>query len=262
MQETPKNVEPSHQSTAIVAGVDGCKGGWIICSLDVHEPVADDGENGVKNGASIGVRFDAVATFAEIIARRPRISMVAVDMPIGLSAGSPRACDIEARKRLSPYRHTSVFPAPVRAVLDAGDYGDACRRSRDACGKAITKQTWHITPKIREVDACLTPARQRWIREVHPELSFAAMNEDQPVRESKHSAAGLDIRQSLLEAALGRDHFPAIRNAVSKNQVGDDDILDALAATWSAWRLHRNEGACLPEQPVRDSRGLRMEICW
>jgi predicted RNase H-like nuclease len=39
-----------------------------------------------------------------------------------------------------------------------------------------------------------------------------------------------------------------------------DDILDAMAACWTAERVRRGVGLRLPEGVVVDSRGLRMEI--
>jgi len=42
--------------------------------------------------------------------------------------------------------------------------------------------------------------------------------------------------------------------------VGDDDILDAFAALWSAERIPRGVSQSLPERPPTDRFGLRMEI--
>jgi predicted RNase H-like nuclease len=42
--------------------------------------------------------------------------------------------------------------------------------------------------------------------------------------------------------------------------VGRDDVLDAMAVCWTAERVLRKKEIRVPGEPVRDSRGLRMEI--
>jgi predicted RNase H-like nuclease len=58
---------------------------------------------------------------------------------------------------LGRYRGSSVFPAPVRSALTADSWADACALSRASAlqGKAISKQTFAILPKIREIDNLL-----------------------------------------------------------------------------------------------------------
>ena len=40
-----------------------------------------------------------------------------------------------------------------------------------------------------------------------------------------------------------------------------DDLLDAFILLWTAQRIIAGEAATLPEAPLRDPHGLRMEIC-
>lgn len=54
-------------------------------------------------------------------------------MPIGLGENGPRPCDQAARRFLGQ-RGSSVFPAPVRAVLAATTYVQACELSLAAQG--------------------------------------------------------------------------------------------------------------------------------
>ena len=89
-----------------------------------------------------------------------RLRAVAIDIPIGLPESGPRRADVEARRRVGP-RRNSVFPAPARAVLGATTYAEACARSRQVSGKAISKQLFNILGKIAEVDALVTPADSR-----------------------------------------------------------------------------------------------------
>src|SRR5262249_54579124 len=109
-------------------------------------------------------------------------------LQIGLLDGyqvDGRECDRLARRRLGQARGRSVFPAPVRCVLEAlnmsplplGDkHQEACRRSRASAphGKGISRQTFNILSKIREADDLLQarPELRPVVREIHPELCF------------------------------------------------------------------------------------------
>ena len=128
-------------------------------------------------------------------------------MPIGLSDDGPRACDVQARRLLGRAR-SSVFPAPLRGVLDCTDYADACAVSRRASGKALSVQAWNLVPAIRALDDALDDVPADRVREVHPELAFRAL--DDRVDAPKASARGLAQRIRALQPAM--------------------DVLDALAA--------------------------------
>ena len=187
-----------------VLGLDGCRTGWIGALW-----------------AEGSTRWHYFATFAAAL---DAADVVAVDIPVGLPRSGPRACDLEARRRL-PGRGSSVFPAPVRAVLAATDYREACDLSREAQGKALSKQAWAIVPKITEVDR-LRDARR--VLEVHPEVSFAAMTGR--VLPRKASAAGAFARMQSLTEALG----PLPEDLPEQGAL--DDCLDALACLWTGRR--------------------------
>jgi predicted RNase H-like nuclease len=180
---------------------------------------------------------------------------VAVDIPIGLAASGPRACDAEARRRLGP-RRSSVFPAPVRAVLATRTYEEACAVSREVSGKALSKQLYNIVAKIREVDAVQSPDLQRRLVEASPELSLAVMHGDAPMQHSKRTAAGRAERIAVLHEHLGVD-VPALLEARAPG-APPDDVLDALALAWTARRYL--DGSCLRLGGELDATGLRMEV--
>ena len=207
----------------IVDGVDGCRGGWAV-ALANHDEILD-------------VRV--VPTFADVLALRP--AAIAVDMPIGLSNAGPRACDIEARRRLGA-RRSSVFPAPLRPMLDATTYEEALHIG------GLSKQAYHLLPKIREVDALMTPRRQRTVVEAHPELCFARLL-GQPCRAPKRTPAGRAERHSVAGVALERPPSGAAW----------DDVLDACALVQTARRLVKRDVERLGDGS-RDRRGLRCEI--
>jgi predicted RNase H-like nuclease len=73
--------------SGIVLGVDGCRVGWIASQIEVGNP-------------SRVVSTRVFPAFADILALPG--DLIAVDIPIGLNG--VRACDLEARRLLSPHR--------------------------------------------------------------------------------------------------------------------------------------------------------------
>jgi predicted RNase H-like nuclease len=200
------------------------------------------------------------ATAEDLIDQEPRPSVLAIDVPIGLLESGARRCDVEARKRLGP-RASSVFPAPIRPLLPAATWEEACSIRERIEGRRISKQTWAIVPKIAEVDRALrgSPARRSRVREVHPEVCFRAWR-GEPMPHAKKHPLGRAARRALVDGCFGADAFLEVRGRHRKADVADDDILDAFAALWTAERIARGEAATLPEHPPRDAHGLPMEI--
>lgn len=81
--------------------------------------------------------------------------LIGVDIPIGLPDRGSRTCDVQARNLLGRPRGSSVFPAPIRACLEDWDYGRLCSMHRRQDGRGLTKQAFHLLPKIRQVDDLL-----------------------------------------------------------------------------------------------------------
>jgi predicted RNase H-like nuclease len=194
------------------------------------------------------------------VRQRPRPAVLAIDIPIGLPDAGARDCDRAARARLGRPRASSVFPAPPRATLAASTYVDACRIGEGIDGRRLCQQAWAIVPKIREVDQVLRcePGLQMWVREVHPEVSFAAWRNGRPMKHSKRRVAGRQERRALVEATYGSLE-PWVQ-ALPRRNAGIDDLLDACAALWTAERIARGMALVLPAPPATDSFGLRMEI--
>jgi predicted RNase H-like nuclease len=190
--------------------------------------------------------------FAAVLAALPDDAVVALDMPIGLvDEHQPGGRDVDraARVQLGPKR-SSVFSAPPRCTLGARTLPDARRH-----GARLTLQTLNLLPRIEDVDRVMTPDLQSRVFEVHPELSFAAMNGDDPARAPKRSATGSKERRALLQRA---------GVIVPERPAGAalDDLLDACALAWSACRVARGAARRVPDRPARDARGLLMELRW
>lgn len=230
-----------------MAGVDGTPGGWaVVISRQEH------------------LSIYKVGSLKDLIDREPSLQIIAVDVPIGLldqyQTGG-RECDRAARKFLGPGRASSVFPPPVRPVLAATSWTDACERSRNSGpnGRAISKQCFGILPKIKEVDDLLQahPSVRSIIREVHPEVSFFELL-GRKTKHAKSKLLGRDERRSALRTAF--PDFAETEDAGRKLRIPIEDILDAAVACWSAIRLAESEGRSLPQVPRRDATGLPMAI--
>ncbi|TFV91310.1 DUF429 domain-containing protein [Blastococcus sp. CT_GayMR16] len=219
-----------------VLGVDGWRGGWVGALLD---------------GSTVTVL--ALPDVAAVLAV-PEVDVVGIDMPIGLSDDGSRACDVLARRRLGR-AGSSVFPAPVRAVLDCDDYAEACEVSRQASGKALSIQAWNLVPAIRALDTALAEQATTPVHEVHPELAFRSI--DARVADRKASARGLAQRVRALSPVM--DVLDALATAPPKVPV--IDALDACAAAWSAQRLADGVAESVGDGAV-DRRGRPMRISW
>lgn len=236
------------------AGVDGCRGGWFVVLLRG------------KGRAIEALRTCLCRDFQQVLAIPEQPARIAVDMPIGLlDAAQPggRDCDQATRQRLAA-RRSSVFSPPVRPALAARDYAEALalNRASSKAGLGLSRQAFNILGKIRELDACLTPAMQGRIVEAHPELAFLGLA-GEPMRHNKKSAEGRAERLALLERHLGRamPDAQALHLAYGAGLLALDDIIDACALAWVARRVDLSQGRRLPEGAATlDGKGLRMEI--
>lgn len=76
---------------------------------------------------------------------------------------------------------------------------DRFRFSDTITGRGLSRQSWAITPKIAEADAVIRrlPERRR-LREMHPEVCFAALNGMRPMSFNKKKPAGHQERLAVL----------------------------------------------------------------
>ncbi|MEM7322402.1 MAG: DUF429 domain-containing protein [Actinomycetota bacterium] len=223
-----------------VIGIDGCRGGWVTVELREPDHVV------AEHVTDLQPVVDRL--------RAGRLGAVAIDIPIGLLDAQPRDCDVAARRVLGP-RRSSVFPAPVRDTLDAVDYQDACRRSRDCSGKALSVQAFNLIPKITEVDRLVEPSDQDRLVEAHPECAFARLL-GRPLDAAKRTAAGAAAREQLL-----RGWNPALGAVIdSPHGLPPIDLLDAAALVVTAGHVVAGTAHRLGSQ--RDRRGLLAQITY
>jgi len=230
-------------------GVDGCRGGWFFFHL--HGETYQSG---------------LIGNIEELPWTARSGEPVLIDMPIGLTPGAPpvRACDVLARRALGR-RASSVFSAPCRAALGCHDYGQASALNQDHTGRRLSRQTWGLVPKIRELDRLLLARSdtREWFQECHPELCFFGLAGGRPLQHYKKTAEGFEERLTLL-----RNRWPPAPGAVAaacqshaRKHVGRDDVVDALALAVAA-SLGPGRIATLPDEPETDAVGLPMRIVY
>ena len=226
-----------------VAGVDGCKGGWVMVQRD---------EEG---------RFKKKVF--ESLDELPPTGIVLIDIPIGLPDSGRRCCDLEARENLGSKRCHSVFLDVRRPLLEMKSYEEA-NKCGENDGFKISRQLWNILPKIREVDTWIRTrtAHDLILREGHPELSFFAAA-GQPMEHKKNKREGQKERMdALARFIIDRKMMEDWLDQTRGSGVAKDDILDALALCRSAARLALGCHATLPANPPSDSKGLVMEMVY
>ena len=233
-------------------GVDGCKSGWIaVC-------ISGEGEWSYQLFDSVDALYD----------RFDGASRILIDMQIGLvgdgaEGAGGRKCEFEGRKLLGAARRSSIFVAPSRLALAAPDYLEASRTNFVATGRKLSKQTWWIMSKIREVDELLhsRPEARDNLYEVNIELLFRALNDSQPMSYYKKTREGFSERMEL----LGRWYPPSTdlyKDALGsflRKDVSRDDIVDATAAAVSMF-VARGMLKEIPAVRQLDSRGLPMRM--
>jgi len=239
-----------------IAGADGCPAGWIAVYHPVDQPYA--------------ARWRIFATFEELHAFAENFAAVAVDMPIGLpdiATPGGRDSDRQARAVLGA-RQSSVFAVPARATIACTDYRDACDTNLKHSDppRKIAKQMFYLFPKIREIDAVMSPVLQDVIIECHPEVAFWALNGKTALSEPKKRKSspyppGLDLRRKLLRGA-GYTAKLLTGPDCLRRHAAPDDLLDACATAWTANRHAVGNSEHFPDDPPRDGQGLRMEIVY
>jgi predicted RNase H-like nuclease len=203
-----------------VAGVDMAGGGWAVVVLE-------------------GERLeDALRcqSFAEALLVDSEV--VGVDIPIGIPDSGSRPADVAARRFVGS-RASSVFPTPIRPVLEAPTYAEARALAVELTGKSVSAQSYALRHRILEIDEHAHGDER--VIEVHPEVSFSELTQ-RPLL-SKKRTDGQAERRALLEEA-------GIELPAWVPRIAEPDLLDATVAAWTAGRYARGEALSLPEGHV------------
>ncbi len=232
--------------TKALIGIDGCRDGWFYVSL--HRDRQYD--------------FGILSSISEIENIANEYSRVLIDIPIGLREKNPleRLCDKAARKLLGK-KGSSIFPAPSRLSLGKKEYRSASLANQKHTGRKLSKQSFYIMSKIREVDEFVRHSKSKiLLHEFHPEVGFLALNQFKPLAFSKKKRAGRNERLQILAPYLtsAGEILEKATARYLRRQVALDDILDAIVGAVSAG-MHDQWGV-LPAEPEIDARGIPMKI--
>ena len=232
-----------------VAGVDGSRSGWVAVLVEL------DASHIRRTAIYLAHRV------VEILDREPALHAVAIDIPIGLldrPHPGGRLCDRAARRLLGRPRASSVFTPPLRKQLTVRAYGGPRT-------KGMSRQTFGILPKIREVDAALSRSPRGLFYEAHPELAFA-LAAGRPMMSNKKRVCGHRERVEVLHT-LPAPWGPVLRWVLAcgetcyrRGKVGRDDLIDAAILSWTAARIATGQARSLPVAPLRDGLGRPMAI--
>jgi len=241
---------PVLENKRFYAGADGCRAGWFVIAL-------------TKNGQWQTEVFPNISALWE---RYREASLILIDVPIGLKGkgAEERRCDREARRILGPPRASSVFRVPCRQAVYAATYEEASSTNAQITGRRLSRQTWGIIPKIREVDSLFLSDKsaKRRIKEVHPEVCFWALA-GRPMQHNKKRGEGFTERFQILRSR----HFQVdeivshASNNYRRRDVAKDDVLDALAAAITAL-VGLDVLVSLPDPPEFDDWGLPMQMLY
>jgi predicted RNase H-like nuclease len=231
------------------AGVDACKGGWVVAKSKTWP---------CREAPLLAICAD----FASVIGLTEDCKRVAVDIPIGLPSGKQvRLCDREAKAFLQKNDHNpaAVFFTPPRESLSAETADEFQKLHKKARDVGAGYPVWGIVSKIKQADEVMTPKLQETIIEFHPELAWLRIAGQNLT--TKHDNEGIAERKRVL-----RKFVPELERILRwKDFLGRaaaaDDLLDALVGIGVAKNSLRGSVCRLPDKAGgTDSTGLRMEI--
>ena len=219
-----------------VIGIDGCRAGWIISKILEDQSLS----------------FHIIDNLDNDFLKKDNISHMGIDIPLMLSKTGKRFADTEARAILKK-RSCTIFSPPTLSALKANNYIEACEINFRQSGKRLSKQSWNLFPKIKQAQKFLKYNNKINLFEIHPELSFMAMNNMNLVLESKKTIIGKKIRIKLIKRFFPSFSFELIREKYNKTEVLDDDILDSISVVWSTQRIVDNIAQFVPKEPEKNN---------
>ena len=216
-----------------IFGIDGCRFGWVVA------------EEKTKGDLSIQL-IESLNYLESVISKK---AIAGIDIPLAIHEKGFRMADAEARVLLKS-RASTIFSAPAKETLLSDNYNDACAINESICGKKISKQSWFLFSKIKEARTIFCQAHKKIkLYEVHPELSFMAMNDMRVIELGKKTDEGFKMRHKLVKKLFSKFDFEQTRANFKRCDVADDDILDAIAVLWSTQKIVANMASYVPKKP-------------
>lgn len=243
-----KEAESSFEDSAFLSvGIDGCKGKWLCVAIS-------------RTGCEVNL-FDHIR---EVCEHYEPADSILIDMPIGLPENANDMRPDAALRKALKGKASSVFNVPCRQAIYQAEYEKASATNHEIMGKKLSKQSFAILPKIKEVDLFLqtNPAWKNHLLESHPEYCFSLLNSGLPVIENKQTAEGMTKRLSLLQ-----QHYPNSCELLNRFKMRyptlaskNDDLLDALVLA-VVGKIGLKKGFyTIPDIPLTDEKAIKMQI--
>ncbi len=192
-----------------IFGIDGSRLGWVVSSIN------SSGKLELSFTDNLNHFFDTY-----------RSGFIVIDMPVHLPKSIdsyPRFSDKLAKKYLGK-KHSSIFYAPLAKWLDM-DYLEINHTCSNHNKPKLSKQSYNLFKKIKEIQSFLEINPQFRVYEGHPECFF----NHHPIHHPKKSNEGIFERISLLKKT-----FPMVDKLVelfvkNHSHVSIDDCLDSIS---------------------------------
>lgn len=229
----------------IIAGVDGCKAGWIMvkhCRADYT--------------------FGVYSSISEMFSANSDLQRVLIDIPVGLaSKNAKRTIERELRSELKS-RHSTVFNPPCREALYAETDSSAKKLNIEVEGKSLSVQSLAIKSKIREVDEFLQENINVEVIESHPEFCFKYLNNGRVLLSKKRTEAGRKERLSILKNYFSDAEkiYERAANNTLRKSAAKDDIVDAICLCVVNKLSGKNNMNFIRDKNRVDEKGVEMKI--
>lgn len=264
-----------------VTGFDAAAGGWVAARITKAATweldfIASPNDTKITQG-----EVYVPSMLVEYVTRN-KLSLI--DMPVGL-VGAGQLTNGQLSPQLAMHRESaarrllrervvnggryvaSVFSTPVQEAVYAERYEAASKLNMDALGKAISKQTWNLVYRIKQVQAVIrmVPGSIGTLLEAHPETVFRLLHANSDVctdrLTSKRTQQGIDQRLRLLDASLpgAQAVFEEAWEDWGKGaRVQRDDVVDAMVLALCAFCGLQDGKLLTPD--VRDGSLREVEL--
>lgn len=212
--------------------------------------------------------MDLYETFEQCMKENEDANSIFVDMPIGLPENQEQAENRPEKyvRKLLPKKASSVFNVPCRQSIYESTYEKANKQNKKVIGKGLSKQSFYISRKCKEIDVFLKmyPQFKNKIIESHPELQFSRLTKEKyPIQSSKKTVFGQSKRRMILSKNMKEFfHIELKMTNFFLYETYPDDILDALCLAIGARLSIQYGNKTIPKDPKIDSRGLFMKMTY
>jgi len=227
-----------------LAGVTTCPGGWLVLPARL---------------AGITVSCEeafVVSQLFDVLDYRPKFDSGAINIPIGFNDGPNgrfRPCELEALQFVGWPRCNAINGVPSRAALRAASANESMEMEPWMTPHDLRRLRW-----LREAEREIQPFHSRSWFSGHPDVSFTAMNSDEPLSTSPYHEDGRRERLELI-----RTQLPGVEEVITRVPpagAAPVHVLAAAAMLWTARRVAGRAVSRMPLDPFWDNEGMRMEL--